>query len=135
MKLKDFMVDGHYELNGAPYDDAESLIQCGILGFCGCGSPKENLAYIFLGLEIIHSLSEYDPSVSGDFTKWFSIHKSITESHFKRSESEYFFYYWCNKEGLTEHGGSVPGWLTDKGKELLGLLRSWINLGDAAPIV
>lgn len=36
--------------------------------------------------------------------------------------------YWIDHIGLTEHGGSVPGWLTDKGKEVL---KAMIEIGES----
>jgi len=35
----------------------------------------------------------------------------------------YFMWYWFDKEELTEHGGSVPGWLTKKGLGMLNKLN------------
>ena len=31
--------------------------------------------------------------------------------------------YWCDAQGLTEHGGCVPGWLSKKGEKVLADLR------------
>lgn len=43
--------------------------------------------------------------------------------HFGGENPAYFFFYWASDRQLTEHGGAVPGWLTEKGKTLLADLK------------
>ena len=108
------------------HDSATDLLQCGILGFCGCGRPEENLLYVLGGLELIEelhtSLREHDA-----WEVWWPEYKARELAHFGNENAAYFFCYWCAEQPaeLTEHGGSVPGWLTAKGRELLALLREW----------
>jgi hypothetical protein len=84
------------------YRDAIEFIM-GMFDFCGCGMPEKCLTYILKALVYIHSLKEdrQKPSIFG-------------------SDGEaYFVYYVLDKLELTEHGISVPGWLTEKGEELM----------------
>ncbi len=113
---------GFEDSDGLYHEDATDLIQCGLLGLCGCGGPEDNLSYILAGLALI---DEQIPDLKGALDEWWEGHKARIADHFKSPEGEYFFYYWADKEGLTDHGGSVPGWLTDKGRALLSLLREW----------
>lgn len=106
--------------DGCDYETATDLLQCGMLDFCGCGSPEENLDFIRTGLELIN---EKRPENPNEFDKWWHEKEERVLKHFGNSQSAYFFYYWLDKEEYTEHGGSVPGWLTEKGLELLGLLN------------
>ncbi len=91
------------------------FLQTSCLGFCGCRMPDTNLAYVKKGLQIINrDLKNWPP-----YDEW----QKTVMAHFQSQVAADFFFYWTDKEELTEHGGSIPGWLTDKGKELLGLLE------------
>lgn len=85
----------------------------GTIGFCPCGQPGLALDYIRKGLKTI------DRSPDQTYDEW----RQSVNNHFKSPQEEYFFYYWADKEHLTDHGGSVPGWLTDKGKSVLKLIE------------
>ena len=120
MKI-DSQDDGWFKFDDTDFQTLEDLIQTGILGFCGCGAPDENLEYIRRGLELIAV-----PYPEGnDWAAWNATRKASVQEIFGNDRSAYFFYYWCDKHRLTEHGGSVPGWLDEKGKKLLGLLNQW----------
>ena len=115
--------DGWYKLDGLQYETLEDLLQCGVLDFCGCGFPGENLLFIKRGLAHINN-----PHRQTTFDLWKKEGKEV----FGNENSEYFFFYWCDKEGLTEHGYSVPGWLTKKGKNLFAnLIKYEEELNDA----
>ena len=120
--------DGEYVYEGCNYQSAEELIQCGMLGFCGCGIPDENLRYVLGGLELINET----PQGGRDFSAWLADNKRRALDHFGGERARYFFYYWADKEELAEHGGSVPGWLTEKGERLLYALRAWDRLDSSA---
>ena len=103
------------------YETLEDLIQMGILGFCGCGSPEQNLEYVLGGLTLLDEKTElYD----SDKPDWNAYHAKSLE-HFGNEQAEYFFWYWLDTKGFTEHGGGVPGWLTEEGEKLLELLKEW----------
>lgn len=104
------------------YDDERSLITTGLLGFCGCGRPEENLAFIRDGLQHIDEAISASPDPWKDrpaWDAWFAGHKAREIEIFGNERAAYFFFYWADKNGLTDHGGSVPGWLSDKGRELI----------------
>lgn len=101
------------------YDTLADYIQQHVLEWCACGQPDENLLYIRGGLRLI---AEKYESPEGDWEAWYKEHRRKVDEHFKSQQGEYFFYYWCAAHDLTEHGGSVPGWLDSKGEELLALL-------------
>lgn len=126
MKLDKYKTaDGRYLYEGCSYEDILDLLQVGILGFCACGNPDDNLVYVLGALELI---SEDRPNFGAsmdEWSKWSAAHKARELSHFGSEEAASFFYYWADKEGLTEHGGSIPGWLDESGVELLANLREW----------
>lgn len=81
-----------------------------LLGFCGCGMPDTALAYVYEGMSLIKARSDSDYSAE-------SVNKLL---EFGGSDgAKYFFWYRLDDLDFTEHGGSVPGWLTDKGKDFL----------------
>lgn len=106
---------GDYYYDGAWHEDAESLIQCGMLDFCGCGDPQGNLRYIQAGLQHIKDyLAE-----GKNLAEWDKDGLII----FGSESARYFFFYWADKEELSEHGSRIPGRLTDKGHQLLADLN------------
>lgn len=123
--IKQYEKDGGYEYEGVYYQSSEDLLQTGFLGFCGCGSPDDNLMYVLGGLSLINETYKKDKDDRYAFSVWYEDHQKKVNDHFKSRDGAYFFYYWADKEGYTDHGGSVPGWLTDKGEELLEILIEW----------
>lgn len=99
------------------YEDAESFILSGILGFCGCGMPEDAGRYIRDVLKHIEILANLSREVdwSANYASWTEQGKKL----FASQGAEYFAYYVLSEKELTEHGGSVPGWLTEKGKNVL----------------
>ena len=104
--------DGYIGPDDCWYDSKEAVMQAAVLHFCTCGHPEDNLAYIRDGLEHIAS--------DAPFEEWVVAGNAL----FGNDRARYFFYYWANQIGLTDHGGSVPGWLTDTGEALLEVLKS-----------
>lgn len=113
--------DGTYEIDGIIYDTIEDALMMGVFGFCGCGMPWYTLAYIRDELENIKR-----------YTEWINENHHITKdipSPMENNDKEenlgrsYFIWYWFDKMGYTDHGGSVPGWLTDEGESLLECLK------------
>jgi len=91
-------------------------VQTKLLGFCGCGDAKVNLNYIRNILAIIDKFYS-DKLSTEEYLKEIVLHFN------NNAGAEYFMFYWLDKEGYTEHGGSVPGWLTDEGHKLLQVLN------------
>lgn len=111
---------------GACHESSELLIQCGLLGFCACGSPGENLEYVLGGLELINEIQDRDaPADLSERRKFYEEINARSLAHHGNLNAERFFYYVADSEGWTEHGSVVPGWLTDYGLHLLALLREW----------
>ncbi len=126
--IADYVNDaGAFIQDGCEFDTAASLVECNILGFCGCGIPDETRMYVEEGLSIIESIADFNRENTDLFSAAYdAFHKAKRErihARFHSMESWYFFLYWCDAEKLIEHGSSLPGWLTDKGSNLLSLLR------------
>ncbi len=90
--------------NGVSYKSGKDLISSGILNFCGCGNEDAALNYVKNVLQLLST----DKSRQG-IDKFFE----------GRDDIKYFTFYMLDHLGLEEHGVSTPGWLTDKGKEVL----------------
>lgn len=115
--------DGSYEnSDGCFYEDAVSFLTSHCLGFCGCGMPEEALDYILDILQLIQDRG----LIHSDTLTW-DDWKTRERKIFPSQGSAYFAYYVLDEKGLTEHGGSVPGWLTPKGEELLSDLSEYFK--------
>lgn len=125
-------VDGYFVWEGCHYETLADIVGSGMLGFCGCGAPEENLRYVLGGLALMNEERPGWPSNSmPEFHKWYERHKARCLAHFGSERAEYFFYYWCDEKKFSEHGGSVPGWLTDSGLQLLADLRLAMSAPEA----
>jgi hypothetical protein len=93
------------------FEDAESWLQTKVLGFCGCGAPELSLAFVRDGLQ--HIEWRLDSKATWDEKEAKALELFGSEA------GAYFFYYFVDRGDLTEHGGSVPGWLTDKGRNFI----------------
>lgn len=102
--------------DGVWYPDTEAALGYLLGDLCGCGRPDKALRYIHKHLcEVGRVANDVDVGRTFDFG----------------SDGEmYFFWYWADNEGLTEHGGSVPGWLTERGEVLLRQLDEYIKAED-----
>lgn len=101
--------DGYYNKDDCYYEDAESYIGTEILGFCGCGRPQTAMEYVRASLQNVSDKRNMT------YDEWAAEKKKL----FTSDGQEYFMWYFLDNKGLTEHGGSVPGWLTVDGEELL----------------
>jgi len=116
--------DGSYtDEVGIYYEDAESFIATGILGFCGCGCPDDALYYV---RDCLHHVNEIKEKVWENKIT-FEEHQANGKKIFSSVGAEYFAYYFLDNKELTEHGSSVPGWLTQKGIEVLEDINELIN--------
>lgn len=120
--MKDYRIsDGVYEIDGIVYDTIEDALMMGVFGFCGCGMPLYTLAYIRDELENIERYTEWvneNHHITKDIPS--PMENNNKEENLGRS---YFIWYWFDKMGYTDHGGSVPGWLTKEGESLLECLK------------
>lgn len=128
MRISDFEnkeIPGMYKHDGIDHEDVESLLHSGFLGFCMCGTPDDNLIYIREGLRLLNEKGPESPSglIGDEWHEWFEDYQARKLKHFGSNEANHFFCYWADKEGYTEHGGSVLSpWLTDAGQNLLDML-------------
>lgn len=126
-KLIDYKTDyGEYlDDDGCTWQDAESFLHGKFLGFCCCGSPKENLIYVYKGLLIVED--SIDDSIS--WSEGCRIQAKKLIEYFVSDNAKMFFFYWADKEGYTEHGSGLSwgGWLTDKGKELIQIIKEFLE--------
>jgi hypothetical protein len=121
--------DGEYlDENGTTFTDELSFLQVGILGFCCCGDPETSLAYIRDRLEYIKSYG----LVGQNKISLFSLNKQCHEL-FHTTGEMFFFFYSMDKLGLTEHGSSVPGWLTVKGENFLSDINDFLANAAGQP--
>lgn len=109
----------------------------GALGFCGCGDPETALRYIRDLLRLIgeRGPDSFAPGGMDQWNEWYKGHRAKVDAFFHDDRgAEYLAYYLLDDKGLTEHGGSVPGWLTPKGKDILADLEAHsAELDDEAP--
>ena len=123
--LKDYESEDSPGFYGCPnelhWDSAEDMLLCSdsFIGFCGCGLWTD-FDYILGGLELIDDMRA-DQDVP--FDEWYPKIVARRLAHFGSEAAAQFFFKWLDTKGYAEHGGSVPGWLTDGGLELLGLMR------------
>ena|SRR3990167_4800414 len=96
---------------GCFWDNPRDYLHGHTLGFCCCGDPESADEYLREVLAAINS--EYDEQ------RWKGIERATGADEGQR----YFVFYILDKLELAEHGGSVPGWLTEKGKVLLSDLE------------
>lgn len=108
-----------YTYKDCYHKDAESLILCGILDFCGCGMPDEALEFIRQALQLVYDLKSKVHTDQITFEEW----KAQARLLFKSDGGEYFTWYVLDQKEFIEHGSAVPGWLTEKGLELLSDLN------------
>ena len=119
MYIDKYKKDDHYEdENGVYYEDSFSFITTHLLDFCGCGCPFDAAMYVKNSLQIVADLSLVQKK-NITYEEW----KTRKPQIFTCVGAEYFMWYYLDSKGFTEHGGSVPGWLTQKGIEMLSDLN------------
>lgn len=116
--------DGSYRLpDGQEFfgDDAGiELIQSVVFNHCCCGSPEASLAYL---RDVLQLLSNYTDRHAEEA-------KEALENFFYSEGEKYTAYYVLSRADLTEHGGSVPGWLTPMGRGVLIDLHALLAEGE-----
>jgi hypothetical protein len=123
--------DGYVTDDGCFHEDAESVLG-DLLGLCGCGRPEEVLRYVLDALRLVamRGPSEYD-----GHRAWYDAEyrPRVDDLFGGNTGAEYFMWYMLADKDLTEHGGSVPGWLTALGEEVLADLEAWDAAGAGSP--
>jgi len=103
-----------YIIDECEHESAESLILTGIFHFCGCGFPEKCLIFLRDMLSLINTYT------NGDLTEYLKNEIKTAGT----LGAACFMYYLLDQKGFTEHGGAVPGWLSDNGEGLLNDLNS-----------
>ena len=116
---------GYTDPEGCFYETITSILG-ELCGFCGCGDNESALGYVLGGLDLIAELRELPSERPGEMTAY-KAWKAKARAHFGSEAAAYFFWYWCDDRGWTDHGGSVPGWLTERGEIVRDELRRWDN--------
>ena len=107
--------DGYYDEDDIYYEDSESFLQGKILGFCNCGMPENSLKHVQLALRQVSNLKCIVWEKKQTIEEWDAENNKLLGGE----TGTYFMWYWLDTKGFTEHGGSVPGWLTESGYKLL----------------
>lgn len=107
-----------FEYDSMDFETFDEVIQH-ILGWCMCGVPDQSQKAVMKALRHIANLQDLVWTKDMQFDEWNQQGRDLF------GEWEYAIYYVLDEKELTEHGGSVPGWLTDKGRELLELMESF----------
>jgi len=116
--------DGYFTYNnGGACNTLEEIYQTEILNFCGCGMPDENLKFIKDVLELIEYRRSHDEEKETWDEFWDKYKIKELELYSDNEGLRYFIWYVFDSMGITDHGGSVPGWLTPLGKNLLHDLK------------
>ena len=104
-------------------DGTSEMLQDNIwsaLDLCGCGNHALTLEFISEGMRIL-KITDDDDSDEGWTRKW---------EEQKKFESKYqggalLLWYFLTNMGFAEHGGSIPGWLTDSGRFMFEKITEW----------
>lgn len=103
--------DGWFTDNeGTSYTDKAGFLHSGFLGWCGCGCPE------IADLYLLSILEAYVDKETGQWDRFPAIFGG-------ENGAMYFALYTLDVMGLTEHGSALPGWLTNKGRDALDMLR------------
>lgn len=104
---------------GISYDSRLGAV-CEWLGFCGCGNPEMALSLVVDALRTLtntrypRGVLPLSPEADAWRERWRSEWAKIGDERV-----QYFVWYMLAEWKLTEHGGSVPGWLTYDGEYFL----------------
>ena len=103
--------------------------------FCACGNPEIVLGHLRDAMRALKDQSDYSHSRPAFGWTPEDQAKSNETNRKVGRDCEPLYYltgYLLDAGGLTEHGGSVPGWLTPEGEALLAFLEGtpeeeWID--------
>lgn len=116
--------DGDYiDDDGNHAEDLMSFLQSSILKFCCCGEPQKNLLMIYY---LLTDLKEWHENIILGKDEWDKRQEKL-KKYVQDNWSIFldFFYYVMAEKNITEHGGSIPGWVEDE--NLYDTLAVWIN--------
>lgn len=88
----------------------------GLFDFCGCGNNMQFLKYLKCSLDVCKLLFTHFHTKLIDHDELNRRRKRL----FKTDYNQMFMWYFLDKYGYTEHGGSVcAAWLTVEGEDML----------------
>jgi hypothetical protein len=98
------------DMSGCEWEfNTKKFIWCETFGFCVCFLPDDSF-------KEIHKVMR---SLNGD---------EFENKHKLRENPLYaFIMYWLDEKELSEHGGSIPGWLTNYGKTVFKAMDECLN--------
>ncbi len=119
--FKDNIYASYQIPDGVYVEDLEELLNCSVLNHCGCGCNQSNL-------ELIYHLLKYQKELFDNDYKNYKKSQEKLIFYIKSHAEEVlqFIWYQLNELEILEHGGSIPGWLSDKGKHFFDLLEQYI---------
>lgn len=139
-EIAEYMIDHHME------ESLESEVVCGNhekwyekslidplmdefwyhdLGLCGCNCPEDTKEAIRKYLHIRKDFHDKELTYEG-VVRRYRTDLGIDEHSQVQHGVLQFMMYILDKEGYTEHGGSVGGcWLTKKGEMFMDVLDAW----------
>ena len=91
-------------------------------GPCDCGYPE---LYWDLLVDVLEHIDCHYDEKTQEWDEWVAAHIAREAEILPDKRTRYFIYYWLDNLRLTEHGGSVPGWLENSGKELLEAIKQY----------
>ena len=105
-----------------------------IIGFCGCGQPDSVLEMMRDGMELMSDeWRETHEEARKDHRVYFAELQKRQLEIFGNWAMADFFWHWLDANDLSEHGGSVPGWLTKSGHDLLEDIRAALKPYEQQP--
>lgn len=117
------------EPNGVEYHTLLDVIHSEF-DFCGCGDPKSAIEYVYRAMDWISRMRQHlekQDQITLSDPVYDALWKE-EQNRFGSVGAMYFMWYWLDNQKLTEHGGSVPGWLTEKGKGILIDMKEALEL-------
>ena len=112
------------DADGVSWRGLEDVLAIKVFGFCTCGAPDAALTLMRDAMRLIELRG---PSNPRQHRQWFDevYVPRLREVFGEFDGAQYVVWYLLEDKGLTEHGGSVPGWLTPKGHEVLADLEAY----------
>ncbi len=110
----------YVDQDGVSWKSAEDLLQGYFLGFCCCGIPEQSIELAANALKLLNEEREPYHEFSLKASRLFHGNEAV----------EWFVWYGLSKADLTEHGGCVPGWVSEKGKQFLHLYDQYLEVKE-----
>lgn len=110
---------GGYTDSQGVYHRTAAEYWSGIVHSCGCGDPAAVLRYLRDVCRLIDVDTKGDGPLGSDMAKIQAKHAALDAYFANNAGAQYLAYYVLTHADLLEHGGSVPGWLTETGRQFM----------------